>query len=58
MDSLASIHETMGLNGAGVVAVYPGDRSLELASREGITQALSVLLLVKRQQRMVAAQQA
>ncbi len=56
--SLEDVQEVMGTSGARVVAVYSGERFLGLVSREDISEALSVLIFLRRQQKLVAAAQA
>jgi len=57
VDAGASLEEVQGImteRGARVVAVFAGERYLGLVSREDLNEALSVLLFVKRQQRLAA----
>jgi CBS domain-containing protein len=55
--SLEAVQEQMGQHNARLVAVFAGDRYLGLVSREDLKEALSVLLFVRRQQR-IALQEA
>lgn len=54
--SLEEVKERMGESGDRIVAVYSGDRFLGLVSLEDISEALSVLVFLRRQQKLAAAQ--
>ena len=51
-DSLEAVQEQMTQERARLVAVYSGERFLGLVSAEDLREALSVLLFVRRQERL------
>ena len=51
-ESLEDVQERMGQERVRLVAVYSGERFLGLVSAEDLREALSVLLFVRRQQRL------
>jgi CBS domain-containing protein len=51
-DSLEEVQERMSQEKVRLVAVFSGDRFLGLVSAEDLREALSVLLFVRRQQRL------